>query len=139
MAGGYQDDEFNPMKLNPLALGLQAGSGLIGQVGSWLGGGQDRKDQKWGRSRLQSMYGKDVLNPAQITGQKKLSYMSSLRDVAGGANKRLGLNSGQAWQEMMWKYGNMEGDDLADLMAKNAMLKAQRDAQIAQALYGAGR
>ena len=125
-------------KINPLAFAAQAGGGLLGEIAGYLGDGQKRRDQKWGRGQLKGMMGKPVFRPGQITGKKKLSYMSNLRGIAGGANRRLGLDSGRAWEEMMSKYGNMEGDELAQLMVQEAFERSRRDTGIAGMFYGGG-
>jgi hypothetical protein len=125
-------------KLNPLALGLQMGGGVVEQIAKWLGGGQQRADQSFGRKGLKGLMGKDVLNPSQIVGQKKLSYLQNIKEMAGGANRRLGLNSGEAYGELAYRGGMQEGNDLAELIRMNEIEKSRRDQQIAAMFYGAG-
>ena len=125
--------------VNPYAFAAKAGGGMAKTIADWLAGGQNRKDQSYGRGQLKGMMGKDVLNASKITGAKKLAYMMALRKMGNSANRRLGLNSGQAQQEMMWNFGNLEGNDMARLMEENDLEKSRRDQYIAGQFFGAGR
>lgn len=139
--GGYRADfdVEDMMKFNPAAFAAKAGGGIAGAIANYLAGGQDREDQGWGRGKLKSQYGQDVLNPFEITGAKKMAYLGKLKKFAGGANRRLGLNSGEAYGELAYDFGMEEGDDLAELMRQNALAKSDRDRFIAGQFYGAGR
>ena len=125
--------------VNPAAFAAKAGGGMAKAIADWLAGGQNRKDNKWGRGQLKGMMGKDVLNAGNITGAKKLAYLMALRKMGNSANRRLGLNNGQAQQEMMWNFGNLEGNDMARLMEENDLEKSHRDQYIAGQFFGAGR
>ena len=100
---------------DPTTIAMGGAGSLVGAIADWLGGGQQRKDEAWGRRELKSQYGQDIFDPRQITGQKKLSYMANLGPLAEAANRKLGLGHGQAWNEMLWRYANQEGVDLADI------------------------
>lgn len=104
-----------------------------------IGGGQDRKDQKWGRNALQSLYGQDYFDPKALKTMRANSFRAQARPMARRANQRFGLDHGRAWQELLWKYANLEGDQYASDVKENAKLKGRRKDYIAGQFYGAGR
>ena len=121
------------------AMILQGGAGILGGIGSYLGGGQDRKDQGRGRQMLQSQYGQDIFDPKVLGTMKRNSFRSNIAPMAAGADRRFGLDSGRASNEMMRQYGNQEGDWLAQAMMQNASMKSLRDTGIASQFYQRGR
>lgn len=137
--GASAPPQMGLASLNPTALALQGAGGIAGAVASYLGGGQDRKDRKFGRAELRKQLGSDVYNPREIVGQKKLSYIANAAPLARSANRRLGLDSGRAQQELISQYASQEGDDLFALMVRKALVEAARDERIATQFAQAGR
>jgi hypothetical protein len=86
------------------------------------------------KRRLTGMLGTDVIDVNKYSNIGRAAMMPRLGAMANAYTRRFGLNSGKASQMMLGEYSNTELEMLAELMRRNAELKAQRDLSINSAL-----
>ncbi len=124
--------------LNPTALALQGGGAIAKAIADFIGGQQGRKDAKFGRGVLKGQVGKDIFNVSDIAGRRKQSFIQRARPLAESANRKLGLRSGRAQEELISQFAGQEGDFVAELELRNAIQKALRDERIGSQFLSRG-
>ena len=124
--------------ISPTSVALQAGGGIAKAIADFIGGGQRRKDVAFGRQTLKGQVGKPIFSPSDIAGRRKLSFIQRAGPLAEAANRRLGLGSGRAQQELISQYAGQEGDFLAALIRREAELRSARDVNIGSQFLARG-
>jgi hypothetical protein len=120
-----------PGIMNPLlSTGLYAGGALL----KALQGDPGESVRRAAKRRLTGMLGTDVIDVNKYSNIGRAAMMPRLGAMANAYTRRFGLNSGKASQMMLGEYSNTELEMLAELMRRNAELKAQRDLSINSAL-----
>jgi len=136
-AGGKQGGGIN---YNPFwqAQALQAGGDIVGGLGDALFKSGAEKDAEWGRNQLKGMFGKPVFDPRALATTRENAFRAAIKPIAHQADQRFGLDDARAYNEIMWQYGNLKGNWLADMIAREGQLRRGYDTQIAGALAGGG-
>lgn len=123
---------------SPTAAGIQVGGGLAMAIADFIGGGQRRKDVKFGRQTLKGQLGKQIFSPSDIAGRRKLSFIQGAGPLAEAANRELGLGHGRAQEELISQFAGQEGDFLAELIRREAELRSARDVNIGSQFLARG-
>ena len=116
-------------------IGFQA----VGGVLNWLGDSYGRKQRRQGMERLNSMYGKNVLDVPGLTSLRQRAIYANASRLAPSIDQRYGFNQGRAAGAL---YEGLVGDTAnaeADAYYQNALETARRNMEIAQAGANYGR
>ena len=109
---------------NPLLGTALYGGGALLKA---LQGDPMEKYRKGAYSQAQGMIGKDVINVGGAINQNRAAMIPQLGQMAQGYNKRFGLNSGMAQQQMLGGLMDKEAGFNLNASMQNDMLKSRRD------------
>lgn len=120
-------DPFTAMML------AQTGGGLIKGIGSYLGGGADRKKKEQLWQLLRTSYNQPGISQQQIQGfipQMQASLTPMLNRLGQKMSTRVGLDSGAGQGEIARQtYGGLQGM-LGDVKQRAMFTNAQRQQEL---------
>lgn len=115
------------------AMGLSAGGSLLGGLaGLFRGKSDSQKRSQQVFNLAQNRLGQSVLEPQQYLAEYLRSMVPMFNRDAGMVSKRLGLDSGAAWGEILRNQQSAKSGALADVMKFNANAMTARDTNLLQ-------
>jgi len=119
---------------------FSAGSSLLGGLAGLLGG------ESWGEKQAkkvsnlaQNRLGQDVLQPEQYMAEYKRAMLPEMNRSAEALNRRLGLDSGAAQSDLMFKMQAPLAQFMLNAKMQNDQLKSQNDNMLLQLMGGLSR
>jgi hypothetical protein len=112
----------------PVGALIGLGGGILGGIGSYLAGGEQRAQRKKVFSLAENRLGQNILDPAQYLAQYQRAMVPEVNAMGEAMSQRTGLDSATAWGGLWDRLNSMTSKFYLEGKMRNDELKSQRDA-----------
>ena len=117
---------------------IEGGGAILGGIGSWLGGSQDRKRKEQLYKYVMGMLrnNSDIINPSNYMWARRSAVMPQMNQLGASLDRKYGFDSGRASGALSESLLASDAGAYGEASMENVRMKEQRKQYLLSSLMG---